>query len=320
MAQSTSAFVLTVLTGPNAGASVPLSAGRTSIGCGQDDALILDGMAPGHLSLTLDGQRARIGAGADGVAVGDAAPNVVDLPRGKAHIATLPVMVRLNDETTVNLACRSAGNGNRVSLKAAGIGGALMLLGGLLIGLQLPPGTHIAPVTPALAAISPDAARPSPVPVPVPLPAAVEAKPQKVQASPRIEQCLGDCQTAAAEMLRARMADAGLDGLTLTVDGDVLRVSGALPEGREAAWTDLRRSFETEYSRSLPLLVDTGAGPSAPSLAVSSIWLGGTPELRTKAGDVLRIGDSTKDGWTVKGIAQGRIDLVRGEQDVTVRF
>lgn len=308
MAQSNSAFVLTVLTGPNAGASVPLSAGRTSVGCGQDDALILDGVAPGHLSLNLDGQRARIGAGADGVAVGDAALDVVPLAPGTARIATLPVMIRLNDDTTVNLACRTAATGNRVSLRAAGIGGAMLLLGGLLIGLQLPPGTQLAPATAALAAASPET---------VPAPAAVAVKPHS---SPRIERCLGACQEEAAAMLRARMATAGLDGLTLAVDGEVLRVSGVLPEDRADAWTDLRRSFETEYSRSLPLLVDSAAGTAGPSLAVSSIWLGGTPELRTKSGEVLRIGDSTKDGWTVDSIAKGSIRLSRGEQDVTVRF
>lgn len=316
MKAASSAFCLTVLSGANAGASVPLPAGRTVIGGAAADGIVLDGAAAGQLAVTLHGDRVRLDAGAPGVSIGDGLGPAEPLARGQHRILPLPVMVRLNDDAQLNIARRVPVQGRAVPAAVAALATMVALAGGLLIGLQMPDSVRAASDMTAQAAVSPAVTQPA-------LADTVAARQPTAPlraTSPLIGPCDAACRGDAQALLRERLDAAGLNALALDVEGGVLRVSGALTPDQEQTWRTLRRDFETTYGGSLPLLANIGAGTGGPLLAVSSIWLGPRPELRTRGGDVLRIGDQTADGWTVKVIARGAITLARGDQETVVQF
>ncbi|ARJ70458.1 hypothetical protein [Paracoccus contaminans] len=313
-------FRLTVLSGPNAGASVPLKAGRTVIGGAAADAIVLDGALPAHLGLTLQGERIRLVAGGPGVAIGDGdGPDAAErLAEGKARILPLPVMVRLNEDTLLNVARRVPVTGRAVPAAMAALASIVALAGGLLVGLQMPDSVRAASGMTAQAS-------PAPAPAPIAPPLAATVAPRAPSAplramSPQMGPCDDACRSEAQARLRARLDEAGMKDLALDVQGGVLRVRGALPPDGQARWADLRRDFEMTYGGSLPLLVAIGPEAGGPQLAVSSIWLGARPEIRTRNGEVLRVGDATADGWTVSGIDRGAVTLSRNDSEVVVRW
>lgn len=311
-----SPFCLTVLAGTNAGATAPLDPGRTVIGGAVTDGIVLDGALPGHVSVTLQGERVRLAAGGPGVAVGDGFGPAQPLQEGQARILSLPVMVRLNDDTLLNLTRRMPVQGRAVPATMAALASIVALAGGLLVGLQMPDSVRAASEMKAEAAPSPAHTAP-----PLAATVAPRAPTAPLRAmSPQMGPCDTDCQAEAQARLRERLDKAGLNDLSLNTEAGVLRVSGALPEGGQQRWEDLRKDFETTYGGSLPLLISIGPGAGGPSLAVSSIWLGHRPELRTRSGEVLRIGDLTSDGWTVKGIRPGAITLTRNDAETVVNY
>lgn len=309
----TATFLLTVLTGPNAGATAPLGRGRSTVGGAEGDGVILSGVGAGLLGVTLEENRARLLAHAPGARCGGRTGQDLPLDPGAARIVALPAMVRLNDETLVNIARCAPANGPRLGLRSAALVAASALVGGLLIGLQLPPDSGLRPDLAARASAFPPEAVALASPAPAPPPALVAT-------SPQMQPCTDACQAEAAEALRARLRSAGLTGLSVEAADGVMRVTGTLPPGQHPAWTEQRRRFESDHGRSLPLVVAIGDTAAAPALAVASIWLGRRPELTTKSGQTLRIGDVTPDGWTIAGIARGRITLTRGDAETVVRF
>ena len=320
--QDNAPFLLTVLTGPNAGATAPLGRGRSTVGGDDSDGVILEGVAPGLLGVTLEDNRARLVAQETGARCGGQAGRDSALAPGAARIVTLPAMVRLNDETLVNIARCVPANGGRLAPRTAALMVGLALTGGLLIGLQLPPDIREAADLSARAAVVPDAPNPASA-ASAPGDAATAARPGRpalVATSPKIDACTAECQAEAAAALGARLAAAGLTGLKVDMTGGVMRVTGTMPPGQHAAWTEQRRRFESDYGRSLPLVVAIGDSAAEPALAVASIWLGQRPEVTTKSGQTLRIGDVTPDGWTVDDIARGRITLTRGGDRTVVEF
>lgn len=317
MKAASSPFCLTVLSGANAGAMVPLAAGKTVIGGTAADEIILDGALSGQLAVTLHGERVRLEAAAAGVSVGDSIGTAEPLRPGQHRILALPVMVRLNDDAQLNIARRAPVHGRLVPAAVAALATMVALAGGLLVGLQMPDSVRAASEMTAQAA-------PSPAPVRQPALADTVAPRQPTAplraTSPMLGPCDATCRKDAQARLREQLNAAGLSGLALATEGDVLRVTGALTDSEEQRWRSLRRDFETTYGGSLPLLVSIGEGSGAPMLAVSSIWLGPRPELRTRSGEVLRIGDRTGDGWTVKTIARGAITLSRDGTETVVHF
>lgn len=314
----TDTFLLTVLTGPNAGASAALNGGRCQIGGGPDDDIILEGVPAGALAIALKDQRLRMQARGAGISLMDGR-HAQTLPDGQARIGTLPAMLRLTQDTTVAISRARPDTASRMPLRMAVLLAAVTLGTGLLIGLQIPPGTARLP------GLEAQAARLDPIPHP-PIQAATGTAPTQITAgalqatSPRLTACIGTCQSDAAEALRTRLAAAGLEGLQVAPSDGVLRVSGVMPADKASHWRELRSQFETDFGRSLPLIVDIANGTDTPALAVASVWLGGNPELRTKTGQTLREGDRTADGWTVNRITSGRISLSRDTRQVDIRY
>lgn len=309
-------YCLTVLSGANAGATATLGTGRTVIGGAAGDGIILDGALPGQLSVTLSGERARLAAGGAGVGLGDGIGPVEPLKQGQTRIVALPAMVRLNEDTVLNIARRVPVQGRAVPAATAALASIVALACGLLVGLQLPDSVRLASEMTAQAAPTPAAQAPALADT---VPARGPTAPLQA-VSPRMGPCEKTCQSSAAAQLAERFKEQGLEGLSVAPGSGVLRVTGTLAPEQAQRWGDLRQDFETTYGGSLPLIVALKTGSEAPALAVSSIWLGPRPELRTRSGEVLRLGDRTGDGWTVKRIERGAITLTRNDVETVVRY
>lgn len=350
-------FVLTVIAGPNAGASAALRAGRSVLGGGRDDDIVLDGVGPAALSLTLDGNRARLAPAGGDVSVGESLSSGAAIPAGTAQIVTLPTVMRIGQDTIVSLARRRPESRGQMRLGIAAGLAALALVGGTTLGMQLSgstPDPNLQQDSTAVASsestaaeeavragatraevartqVLPDKVTVADVPPPPPPPPSEAAVNQPVTApgtgvtgliatSPRIGPCQGACLVQAAAGLRAGLEAGGLSGITVEPADGVLKVAGSLPASQMADWERLRTRFEAEFGQSLPLIVSMNNAADAPALAVASVWLGAMPEIRTKNGQILRVGDATPDGWTIRSIGKGQIALARGDREVTVNF
>lgn len=302
-------FLLTVLTGPHAGASTGFGPSRLRVGGGEGDDVILAGVAPACLTLRAEGEMLRL-ASRSGAGRHDGQTGFAALPDdGSVVEAAMPATLRLNDETTILLSRLAPSSASRHGWRA-GLGmAALALAGGLWLGAQIGPGGDVLPNS-AMQAQATE--------IPRPVAVTVSTAPAP-QAEPR-PRCDADCIDGVAAMFGSRLADAGLNGLELTPDRGVLRVTGALGPGQAEIWHNQRTRFESEFGQSLPLIIDLTEGQPDPVLAVASVWLGSLPEIRTKSGAALRKGDRTDDGWIVSDIASGVITLSRNGRQVQLRF
>ncbi|AGT08870.1 SctD/MshK family protein [Paracoccus aminophilus] len=307
----TKPFLLTVLSGPNAGASARFAPGKLSIGGGAGDQIILAGVAPGCLALRASAAHLRLVAKVEGLRLDEGGLGELhELPPEHPVEIALPVTLQLNDETAILLTQPGAVARAGISLQA-GVGiFALTLAAGLWLGAEFGGGAArptLMPLAQAEAAtLTPEAPK--------------TALPTRLAAtSPRLV-CGPDCVSEATAALAARLGEAGLSGLHLTSEAGVLRVRGTLSRDQAESWRQIRARFESDHGQSLPLISEIAEGQPAPVLAVASVWLGARPELRTKSGTVLRIGDMTNDGWRIEAISRSEIALARGDERLAVRF
>lgn len=311
-------FLLTVLTGPNAGASAKFAEGRLRIGGGDEDEIVLAGLPPACLTLRTSGGRLAAVAGTEGVSSHDAGSgqDVALVKDGTVFKTELPATLRLNSETMITISRLGASRHLSLGVGAAAGVAAATLAVGLWAGAYF--GDVPGPGQARAAALQPEPAALASAPAPAAAPAA-EPEPE-IEADLQHISCDSACATAAVDALQETLIDAGLDGLSVVPSDGVLRVRGELQSDRIEQWRDIRARFETEFGQALPLIVEIGEGAPDPVLSISSVWLGAAPEIRTKSGKVLRIGDATGDGWTISSIAKGEIVLQRGERMRSLRF
>lgn len=320
-------FLLTVTAGPNAGAGLRLGEGRATIGGAEADDIIIAGLGGRAVDLRLAGGMVRITPRIPDIRCESPGRDRDDedriLAEGRPQDCALPVHLHLDPQTSILLArtapLPASRRGARLALVtlalglgaglAAGIGAQDVLPGGEPAGtarITMLNASARAQQNPAGSALS---QAPSPAGAPATSTAARPTAP-----------CTGPCVAETARELRARLAEGGLGALAISAEQGVLRVSGNLDPAQAEAWRRIRAAFEAEHGQSLPIVATLGEGPPGPGLSVASVWLGAAPELRTRAGTVLRVGDVTPDGWTIRAIQRGAIRLGRGEQELTVRF
>ncbi|RMC34921.1 SctD/MshK family protein [Paracoccus alkanivorans] len=307
-------FLLTVLSGPNAGARTSFAGGKMRIGGGNEDQIILAGVPAGAMTLRADGETLRVQAGAEGIHCHDGATGFAhSLPTdGKSFETRLPATLRLNDETMIVLSrlgpAASRSSGRRMMVGVA----VVAMVAGLWIGARLDGPAAQGLITQAQASLPADS-----------IPPRERTRPEReamlTATSPRRE-CIEDCIEKAAVSFDERLDEAGLDGLQLVAEQGVLRVTGTMTEGQGETWRRLRARFEADFGQSLPLISEISEGTPEPVLAVSSVWLGKVPEIRTKSGNVFRVGDTTPDGWEIRGISVGEIRMSRNSRNISVRF
>ncbi|MBK4214335.1 hypothetical protein JJJ17_00200 [Paracoccus caeni] len=310
---SADSFVLSVLAGPNAGASVSLEAGRYTIGSDDGNDIVLAGLGDQVINLTLKGEAIIANPVVDGVGlIGEGANGVSPLTvMGAPHQIKLPARLRLASDVTVQL----SGGVQRPSTDRRVLVGVGMAA--LFVGCWLGAALFTQSPVPVLANLNGSAVANVPEQVAVAEPAEPAASP-RISSSPQLE-CLGDCILAAETELKSRLAAAGLSNLTLNHENGVLRLGGTMLPEQVNDWRQIRTKFEAEFGQSLPI-VTAIESETAPMLAVSSVWLGENAEVRTKTGNVYRVGDRTRDGWIVRKIERGSVEFERDGQSVAVRF
>ncbi|WBU57193.1 SctD/MshK family protein [Paracoccus sediminicola] len=318
-------FLLTVLSGPNAGATARIASGRFSIGGGESDRIVLSGLPADRLALRLTDDRVRLRPAGAEIRYEDHHSGELRILRAdKTHEAELPATLRLDAETSILLSRTGAHGPAKRGLRAGAGAAGLALAAGLWIGAQFG-----GPATPANAAFSAVESADTAIAA-AGTPGVADATAEDfettttgaarlVATSPRLS-CDAECVEGISTEFRARMRDAGLTGLTLRAEDGVLRVDGTMSAEQAGVWRELRAKFEAENGQSLPLVAQISEGQPKPVLAIASVWLGQDPEIRTRSGDVLRVGDQTGDGWTVEAISRGEVGLERDGEQISVRF
>lgn len=316
MTRQANPYLLTVLSGPNAGASAGFAPGRLRIGGGEDDQIVLAGVAPGALQLHARGEVLRISAQTSGIRYRDVTnAETPALPvGGDVLTAGFPATLHLGDDTVITIARLGPNLPRRPGLHA-GLGlAAVALAAGLWIGSQFGGlATQARAALPEQAEVQAritDSGRDTAP--------GVAAGQSPEMAAP--SECDAACMQRIADEFAARLQSAGLEGLDIAAEDGVLRATGTIAPEQSDIWQQQRAAFEAEFGQSLPLIARIEQGDPVPVLAIASVWLGKIPEIRTKAGAVLREGDQTGDGWTVGAIARGEIQLNRDGRQITVRF
>lgn len=310
-------YLLTVLTGPNAGAQIALPARRTSIGGGLSSGVILDGVPDTALDLSLTRNRARVQVAVDGIDIHGVGP----CRPGSASVMSLPVVMSLNDATQIHV-CRTAPDlpprqhrrFSRLAILAAAIG-----LGGIGVSYVLdlpglPAQANVAGLIPA-ATVTPGTPQTATEPATLAIPQTVTRPAEIPQIDPAatVEAARVSLETAGAE--------AGLIGLKISADSETVRVSGSYGTDQAPAWTRLRRAYDTEWGARVPLILGnlTVAEAVAP-IAIASALLSDPREVVTRDGTTYRIGDITDAGWTVTSIELDSVGLSKGEAAVEIEF
>ena len=303
MNSSKSPFLLTVMTGPNAGGQIALANGAFTIGSDPDSDVVLDDVAGRVACVAMSGTRAGVEPAIPGVSIlGEG-----ELQPGRSRRAELPATLKLPGDVTIHL-CRAVPEPRRraapipLAIMAVAVGGfALVASAQIRVGTS----TAGAAVPPPPAAVAQVAEA-----------TAVTIEPAPTQAA---GPC-GDCADQAAEALLAMIAEQGLAGLHVEADGDVVRVSGQRDPRQADGWSRISRAYDAEWGSRAPMLLDVSETADAPPIAVASAWLGDAPEVVTRDGARLRVGDVTDGGWQVAEIAAGHIALTQGDARILIDF
>ncbi len=275
------------------------------IGGSEDDDIVLDAFGPGRIVLTLRGSTARLQA--EGLEIdAHGRDGMIHVADGGCAMAPLPLTVAFGSGTFFHVRRtvqrRTAGT---VALAGLAIPVAVAIVfGGVAVANLLPqravgqadtgPLATGSPVVAAFGALQePDAAADN-----------------QVAADP----------ATAARSLEEMAVRAGLSGLRAVPGDGVIRIEGHVSASQAGAWADLRQAYDRSFGLTVPMLIDVAETPEAPPLSVAAIWLGEPPEVVTREGHTLRLGEATEDGWTVAAIRSGAVELTRAGQRVVIEF
>jgi type III secretion protein D len=285
--------VLTILDGLQAGSRTRLATGDTRIGSGVECAVVVADpvMQPDHFEIAVGDATAlralRPLLLLDGTALAAGSELVVTGPTSFMAGGTrflLDVPPRPAAEVPAPRVRRHRRRGFAVGAVAvlAGLGGTAFWLGG--------------------GGVAPRTADAGPVQVPRP-------RPQPVN------------MDAAAAGLRQRLAEAGLGGLSVTLQPDgTLAATGLLPPSDQPAWNAARQWFDDRYGNGAVVVEQFSAPGSMPPLRVAAVWNGAHPYVVDDHGDRFRAGAAIGDGWIIDHIEEGRIVVRRGAQTVALRY
>ncbi|MEM9341906.1 MAG: EscD/YscD/HrpQ family type III secretion system periplasmic domain-containing protein [Pseudomonadota bacterium] len=293
-------YLLTVLTGPNAGAQQTLTKRRVTLSASGTSDFYLDGLDEGDVEITVAKDRVRVASDRGDVALHGKPPP----PSGQALIAQLPATFDLGHVAQINIST-SGGTASRGAGRLVGIAAVLLLFAGGGVALQSSLGQGF--ITEVVAS-TPDTVTYTQAPIATTAP--VEEEP----ARPKVT--FDDARTA----LENAVENAGLDGLTLRSETGVIRVTGTINKSRLGAWNEIRKAYDSQFGLIGPLLVNITEESDAPPLAVASVWLGENPQITTRDGTVMGIGDGTESGWKLSVIEATSVKLTRGRQTIVIEF
>lgn len=289
-------YLLTVLSGPNAGAELPLSGTRRTLGGGATQDIRLDGLADEALLFAIERDRVALRPCA-GVEITTRDGTV--LTQGRTARLPLPAHLTIDGRVALHL-CRLHQRRSFLARRLPALAAAVAVLCAMGFGF----GTLLSTSGLATASIAPQSVAP--------------LAPQPTH--PRPAPCDRVCIADAAEAFHALVEEAGLVGVVATPDGDILRVSTQGIAQGDPRWAELREAYDATWAARVPLLVErTRPVPKAP-FAVQSVWLGTPAEVTTRDGATYREGSTVPGGWTIESIRSGSIDLRSGATQIRIEF
>lgn len=126
----------------------------------------------------------------------------------------------------------------------------------------------------------------------------------------------------ALEQLRARLADAGIDTVSLAErDGRVV-ASGTLTKNQSQSWTEIQSWFDQVSGNHVPLASDVSIDsmPSTPRLAMQAIWYGERPYVIAADGARYYEGAFLEGGWTIESIDETALVLTKDGASFALRY
>ncbi|MEE5169701.1 FHA domain-containing protein [Pseudomonas alliivorans] len=299
-----SACVLEILQGLHKGVSLALDKPGYSIGSAAPADLILSDadIAAQHVRLVFavdqtNLDRVAIEACGGDVAFIHAGGLRTVLTAGTGQRVRLPVELELGQ---ARLCLRA----DRLQAVASGVANTRFpLVWALVAALAL---LLICATAFALHAPREDAMRASAVaPRQTPLPEAAPA-PTLVQAQGWLEQAL---------------KEAGLQQLHLvshsgTGPGGQLGVEGTYSPEQKSSWLQVQRAFDSQFGQHIVLTpkVQLAASVAKPRVRFQAVWFGPDPYVIDEHGKRVYPGAALQDNWTLEGIADDQVRLVRGQE------
>ncbi|QEM82566.1 FHA domain-containing protein [Halomonas binhaiensis] len=129
---------------------------------------------------------------------------------------------------------------------------------------------------------------------------------------------LADLSRSPAEALQNRLTEAGLDKLKVEDAGNHLVVSGEFAPHQHADWQAVQRWFDESYGSRQVLISNAmpGVTPDHPDFRFQAVWLGDNPYVIGDNGERLYPGAALQQGWVLAEIANDRLTLRRGEDEM----
>ncbi|WP_459705247.1 SctD/MshK family protein [Stutzerimonas marianensis] len=283
--------MLTVLEGVHQGVSLPLDMAACSIGAGQQSDLVLGdpGVAELHVTLRLAARHVSVEALGGDVSVITANGRRVSVAQGSGYRARLPLQLMVGQ---ARLALAAPGREGEVAAPPVWNGTLqwmmailfMFICAGALAVLR----EEAAPVQAGLAREA-DAIRPV---VDRPAPDAIRAELER------------DVQAA------------GLEGVSVTLQGGHLVARGSVAPEQQAQWAELQRAFDGRHGRHVPLHSEVSLREpfKQPRVRLQAVWFGANPYVIDAAGEHLYPGAALEDGWILQAIEADRLVLARGEE------
>lgn len=313
-------YVLSVLSGPNAGASLAMGSGRSIIGNGEDATVMLDTDCEHPIRISLQNNALSIKTDSTSVSFYDGEP----IPANTFIKRTLPATVCVDETTVVSFNKVQHKSNFRRNLEFAGSMTALVAafllswFGGDLIQALSPQNTTMASPIDSSPNVGEYALKATAV---LEVPQIMAQPDTMLPEDPTVNTgCNADCIHWASVELQDQFKQNDMNGLSIEPATDVIRISGYLPDNKLGTWDVIRKDLETQWGMSLPLIINLSEEPSGPNVVIASVWLGASPEVRTKRGEVLYIGDSTDDGWSLNEVLPGYVVFVKNGLTTNVSY
>lgn len=291
-------YLLTVLSGPNAGAELGLSGAKKTLGGNALQDIQLDGL-PGEAARFMLDRNQLVVKPFGGVEI--VTRDGATLSPERSTKLPLPAQITVDGQTSLHI-CRMHAPQGAVSRRVPILAAAAAVIALIGFGFSTLLSTS-------------GFATASTAPFPQSVTETQSDTPVVVAAG-----CANTCVEDAEAAFRKLVADAELLGVTVVSEGTILRVSTQGLAAGDARWAKIRATYDRVWSTRVPLLVERAVPlPKAP-FTVQSVYLGERPEVTTRDGEVFRIGSTVPGGWTIAAIEAGSIDLKSGETLIRIEF
>ena len=126
----------------------------------------------------------------------------------------------------------------------------------------------------------------------------------------------------ATDAVRARFDQSGLGTLRIDAGADgAVVVSGSLAPEQRAGFTDAKRWFDAQFNGRAVLVDHVTVAATVPPLTVAAVRAGGAePFVVDRTGRKLQPGSTLSDGWVLDRIEIDCVTVRRGDQTLAVRF